>query len=452
VTRKRLAYFSPLRPDRSAVADYSEKLLPKLKKHYDVDLYVNQTRPSNDLVLSEFSWYTRRDYEIQRRTTNYDLNVYQLGNSHYHNFIYPVMARYPGAVILHDANIHHARALYHLKRKNPKGYVNEITWCHGASGAKVGPVIANGFHNPILYDMFPMMKLVSESARSIMVHNQFALNRIMKLMNRNRIFRIALPYSDMNLPSYSQARKNLGIEETEYVIASFGFITPGKRIGLALDAFARFQKQYPKSKYILVGETLEDEFGRWLCDKAEMIPNIQITGYVTESVFKAWLAACDVGIALRYPTQGESSDALLRIMGAGKPAIIPAYRQFLEIPDSACVHVPLWPNDSSALLNALNKLVLHPELAKSTGDNARDYVVLNHSEQKWINSIVSGIEKTMSLPNIEPLSSRCDLPHIGTAPVEECLGLSLSNWGKAATHPLVLKPLVQAIKELGIDE
>ncbi len=450
--RKRLAYFSPLKPDKSAVADYSEKLLPDLKQYFDIDVYINRTPPSSESILSEFRWYTRRDYELQRRKTHYDLNVYQIGNSHYHNFIYPVLARYPGTVILHDANIHHSRAYHHLNQKNPRGYINEITWCHGASGARIGPVIANGFHNPVLYDMYPMLKLVAESASSIMVHNRFAFNRVARLMDNDRIFPITLPFSDTDLPASKTARNHLGIDDNEFVIASFGFITPEKRIERALNAFEMFQKEYPESHYVLVGEPLENDYAEWLYKRIEQIPNVRVTGYVDDTVFKMWLAACDVSIALRYPTQGESSDALLRIMGAGKPAIGPAYRQFLEIPDTACFHVSLWPNNADSVLNALQKIKSDQSLARAIGENARQYVLTYHSQDKWIDSVVSGLHKTMDLPDIEPLSSRCDLFHIRTAPIDECLGLSLSHWNTSATHPIVLDVLSQTINELGIHE
>jgi hypothetical protein len=40
----------------------------------------------------------------------YDLCVYQTGNSRTHEFIWPYLFRWPGLVVLHDARLHHARA------------------------------------------------------------------------------------------------------------------------------------------------------------------------------------------------------------------------------------------------------------------------------------------------------------------------------------------------------
>ena len=43
----RLAYFSPLGPQASGIADYSEELLPHLAEGADITLFVEGFRPSN---------------------------------------------------------------------------------------------------------------------------------------------------------------------------------------------------------------------------------------------------------------------------------------------------------------------------------------------------------------------------------------------------------------------
>ena len=40
--------------------------------------------------------------------------VYQLGNSAAHDFIWAYLFRYPGLLVLHDAQVHQARALWLL--------------------------------------------------------------------------------------------------------------------------------------------------------------------------------------------------------------------------------------------------------------------------------------------------------------------------------------------------
>jgi len=451
--RKRLlAYFSPLKPDRSGVADYSERLLPGLADHFDIHLYGHHTPPSSDDLRNRFNWFPRRDYELQNRRTPYDLNIYHIGNSHIHQFIYPVMARYPGAVVLHDANIHHARAYSHLGHRNLGDYLDELEWCHGDMGRAVGPAMAHGYHSPVLYDRFPMLDIVCRGARSVLVHSRFAEKRVRGRIEADRVFRVNLPYFEEQLPDRTTARQRLGIPDDRLLVASFGFVTPGKGIETIVKAFDQFHKSFSRSICVLVGGCLEDNaFARRLHATLENRPQMRQTGYVDNQTYRLWMAAADIGICLRYPTQGETSDALLRLMGAGIPVIVPDYRQFREIPSDACVQIPVYPNESFAVLTALRLLSKFPETASEIGENARNYVTKVHGGDRWLRAFVRALEKTLQLPRPIPLGHRCPLRHVRVAPVEESVALALKDWGDVAKHPMIIDPLSQSMEELGFD-
>ena len=49
-----LAYFSPLGPQRSGIADYSEELLPYLAEGADITLFVDGFKPTNRDLLARF--------------------------------------------------------------------------------------------------------------------------------------------------------------------------------------------------------------------------------------------------------------------------------------------------------------------------------------------------------------------------------------------------------------
>ncbi len=204
--------------------------------------------------------------------------------------------------------------------------------------------------------------------------------------------------------------------------------------------------------FVLVGGALEGEFERRLLLKVSQTPGAMVTGYIDDLLFRRWLAACDICISMRYPTQGETSDALIRMMGAGKPVIIPAYRQFLDFPENACCQIPVWPNEAYAVLVALRELTENPEMAESMGQNAKRFIGKQHSMEPWIDSIVEAISRSIDLPPVIPLAKRCSLRHFRTAPVEESLALSVCTWGDIASSPLIVGPVAEALKELGIDD
>lgn len=451
MNRPLIAYFSPLKPDRSGVADYSERLLPKLAAYFDVHLYGHKKPPETPLIRQMFKWFTRRDYELQARKTPYDINVYQLGNSHLHQYMYPVMARYPGAVVLHDANLHHARANSHLGHRNLNDYLDELSWCHGEAGEKAGPALAHGYHSPMLFDLFPMLGLACRGARSVIVHNRFAADRVAENLDAKRVIQIPLPFFDRPLIEPEDARNRLGISPGETVVATFGFVTPGKGLENLLTAFRVFHRQYKDSRCVLVGGTLDDTYKQRIETQIQQTPGAEMTGYTTNDVYEDWLAAADICIALRFPTQGESSDALLRVMGAEKPVIVPDYRQFREIPATACVHIPVYPNEPYALLTALRMLKSNPEKAATLASNARMYALRTNSSNKWISSFADALHQTLALPEPVPLSQTCPLRHVRVAPPSESVAISLQNWGSPVLSDFVLNPVSHAMKELGID-
>ena len=92
----RIAWFSPLPPDRTGIADYSAAVLPLLD--------------AAGLAIDRFEERNAHDFVWRHRHAAYDLIVYQLGNAPWHDFMWGYLFRYPGLVVLHDARLHHARA------------------------------------------------------------------------------------------------------------------------------------------------------------------------------------------------------------------------------------------------------------------------------------------------------------------------------------------------------
>ena len=56
----KLAYFSPLSPKHSGIADYSEELLPYLAQHAEIDLFVDGFTPTNEAITQAFDVF---DYQ-----------------------------------------------------------------------------------------------------------------------------------------------------------------------------------------------------------------------------------------------------------------------------------------------------------------------------------------------------------------------------------------------------
>jgi glycosyltransferase involved in cell wall biosynthesis len=61
--RKRLAIFTPLPPLRSGIADYNKEFLPYLSRHFDIDLYVDDYKVTDEAINSAFRIFNAKDFE-----------------------------------------------------------------------------------------------------------------------------------------------------------------------------------------------------------------------------------------------------------------------------------------------------------------------------------------------------------------------------------------------------
>src|SRR5215472_11347314 len=77
----RIAYFSPLPPARSGIADYSEALVESLRPLADLEVFSRADQPFDP--------------------SRFDAIVYQIGNNVFHDFAYETALRNPGVVVMH---------------------------------------------------------------------------------------------------------------------------------------------------------------------------------------------------------------------------------------------------------------------------------------------------------------------------------------------------------------
>src|SRR5690348_8647759 len=92
---RRLAWFAPLPPVRSGVAQYNVELLPGLAVHYAIDIFV-EGQARTPAAPAGASIFDAHDFVWKHARQPYDLVVYQLGNATCHDYMWAYLARYPG--------------------------------------------------------------------------------------------------------------------------------------------------------------------------------------------------------------------------------------------------------------------------------------------------------------------------------------------------------------------
>ena len=102
------------------------------------------------------------------------------------------------------------------------------------------------------------------------------------------------------------------------------------------------------------------------------------TGYTTLEEFNSFAKYADVIVNLRYPSLGETSAAMLRILQMGKPCITNNGGWFSEIPDN-CVRKIEIDNLEENLETALRELMDDPGKAQFLGERAGKYAAEEYS-------------------------------------------------------------------------
>jgi hypothetical protein len=162
---------------------------------------------------------------------------------------------------------------------------------------------------------------------------------------------------------------------------------------------------------------------------------------------------CDVAVNLRYPTAGETSGTLVRLLGLGKPVVVSRAGAFAEIPDGCCAKVDLDENEEELLLATLRALAEDPALRQAMGDNARRYVEPHTpaaSGAAYAELLRRAVEERWRpAPCPPPLAPFA--PHDLFAELVRDTGADLADLGVAEDDDEVLQPVARALVELDLD-
>ena len=348
----RVAFFSPLPPARSGIADYSEALIESLRPMVDLEVFSSAGQP----------------YDPAR----FDIALYQVGNNGFHGFVYETALQHPGVVVMHESNLHHLMADLTIKRGDWDAYVRECEYNGGAAAREFAERVRRLEVGPD-YEGVAMTRRLLERARGVIVHSRFMEAEVRAAGFDGPAAVIPhgawIPEADRN--GY---RNKLGLDEATPLVGIFGFLKPYKRIAESLRAFQRLVRLVPAAKMILVGEPHPEFPIEAAIRSMGLSANVRVLGFAPIHDFVGYLGACDIVLNLRFPTVGESSGTLLRSLGLGKAVMVSGVGSFAEFPDDVCLKVPVGAGEEDLIFEYLNLLVSRPDVAQALGKRARDYV------------------------------------------------------------------------------
>ena len=425
--RLRLAYISPLPPERSGIADYSAELLPELARHYDIEVIVAQKCDDNtwakaNAPIRDIAWF-------RAHASHYDRVLYHFGNSPFHAHMFGLLTEFPGMVVLHDFFLSGVLGWFiepHGIR--PHGWIRSLLYSHGWSAAR------ERFQAQDTSDVgwtYPCNLEVLQQALGVIVHGEFPRQLARTFYGEDAAkdwaliphMRVAVGHMDK-----AEARRKLGIGDKDFVVCSFGILGPIKLNHRLLDAWlASPLAQNSRCRLVFIGANDGGDYGEQLLRTIRASPvgeRITITGWADVDTFCAWLAAADVGVQLRTLSRGETSGTVLDCMNYGLPVVVNAHGSLADLPADAVWMLPDCFTDQ-ALGDALTLLWKDLDQRRTLGAAARRHILRHHNPRHCTEQYVEAIESAYR-------KAALGLPGVQQTTAQNIPGLSPENWAPYA--------------------
>jgi glycosyltransferase involved in cell wall biosynthesis len=175
-----------------------------------------------------------------------------------------------------------------------------------------------------------------------------------------------------SLVSREEARRRLGLPQGELILASFGLVTPEKRISTAMRALRRLGAAGVRATYVLVGGSVPHYDPLREARDLGVGESLRVVGRVNDDEFRLYAFASDICLNLRYPSAGETSATLLGLLACGKPVVVTDQIHVRDLPDSVVARSSL-EGDEDGLYCDLMDLIRVERRRRELGEAARRY-------------------------------------------------------------------------------
>jgi glycosyltransferase involved in cell wall biosynthesis len=310
-----LAYFAPLPPAPSGVADYAQTLLTALQAR--IPISVNAANRSTSTRL------------------------YHIGNNPLHWEHYQRALREPGVILLHDAVLHHLL----LGQLSRDAYVEEFAFNYGEwyrdTAARYWNRRAQSVSDPAFFAR-PMLRRLAEASLAVLVHNPAAAQLVRAHHPSARVeviphfFEAPRDHSYLEIDEYRE--RVLGVPRTEVLFAVLGHLRETKRLDTILRVYETLRRQGLAIRLLIQGEFVGPDLERSLGPLLEQ-PGILRRGFLNAEEWWLMARSLDGAINLRWPSAGESSGIATRLLGIAKPVLVTRGPETSALPEVSVVKI-----------------------------------------------------------------------------------------------------------------
>ncbi len=430
-----IQWISPLPPLRTGIAAYCQDFLSAVDGIWPLGLILEDG--SADPEFQSIRRQNPRAFDPVLPT------ILHLGNSEHHERAFEASLRASGVVVLHDVVLHHAILARSVRRNREREYWRELRERYGRRGVRAGRDLMAGRTVEELED-YPLSERFLEKARIVVVHSRYAQEQA-----RSRVPNAEVRRAPMGVPvpdpiPVETARARLGISKDRFVIASVTHVNPNKRLHVVLRAIRRLVNRVPETRFVIAGEGSD---GQELQREVRMLGlqrHVTCLGYVDDATARHVAAASDVCVNLRYPSTGETSASLLRLLAAGRATLVTDYGPASDVPNDVVFKIAPDALEVDIIEEVLAELASRPALRSEAGSAAREWMIKEHSMGAAVDGYRAAVEEAFGIR----------LPPLNDPVVREAS--HVQDWSSPsdlrASHSRASMIAADAIAELGISQ
>ncbi|MEY8354091.1 glycosyltransferase [Lachnospiraceae bacterium 54-53] len=383
---QKIAFFTPLPPLKTGIADYSADIINELKQHCVIDVFVEDIKKVKTNLGTGITVYAHT--EFPKRAKTYDEILYQLGNSVFHTYMWDYVRNYKGICVIHDVNMYGVLEYVALYMGSPDFKLLEQALLYDYSLKETHKIIdeikSGNFHKT---NNIELNGFITDYAKKIIVHSDYAKERLLtRDISKNiQVIRHYAANTQIDEIDYSRLREKYGFNTKDIIFGCFGIVHHTKRIEQIEEAFVKLSRQYKNIKLVIIGPLYDDWKDRIheIIEKNDLQNVLKCTDYVDLETMTEYMQIIDIAVNLRHPYNGETSGTLMRLLGLGKCIIVNNIGSFGEIPDNACIKIPNVTDfenanvEVNAIYEAMETLIKYPEQRENVSKNAREYAKKN---------------------------------------------------------------------------
>ena len=400
-----IAFWTPLPPTKSGIADFGHNLLVHLAAHSQIKIYTSPTTQlSQSFDSNSFGGriYSYGDYKQEQEDY---INIYQIGNDARHLPIYKQALTKPGVVLLHDLSISPMIYTYFINRLGANSeFYSAFEYSEGKSQLEKLFALERQKDNITINTFLKqnyMLRQLLEASHQVVTFLPLAESKLRSCYFVNNVKNVFLGGKEIDASlkriETSQLRNDLNLSKTSFIIGVFGFVIPSKQIETIIKALNRLRKTHPQVRLLIVGEIMTaygyDQKIKKLIKEFCLEEYVTFIGYVNDTEFEKYLLAVDSVVVLRNQSNFQMSGIIPRAISASKPLILSKISEWEFLPQDFCDFVPSDDLNGFELEKYLIKLMDDTAYYQSHSKNAENFFYNEGNISITANKIIALIEE-----------------------------------------------------------